>query len=229
MYAGVVSYSLFFLYHLWYIFRNKRVLKIEFYVSLIFSFSVAVIFGVFKYSHPIIGVWSIVLLCLYLLNLGVVIVYTYRNYSWWDKMGKYIVLMIVVIYSIGATATVYIIKSKTNKDNYFTSVTSTELEDIIAEQEDNIIYFGRPTCPQCKEFESLIREKSSELEHLIYYFNIDEAREENEEYLNKIMEEYELRAVPTVMITNNGQILKVISDSDVEQMISDVEQKFKSL
>ncbi|AFS79658.1 copper amine oxidase-like protein [Gottschalkia acidurici 9a] len=93
---------------------------------------------------------------------------------------------------------------------------------------DNLIYFGRPTCPYCQEFEYHLKKTLEDKNVTVYYFNSDYWREKDgfEEIVNK----YDVRYVPYLVKLKNGVIQDSLSlnDRTYEKEIKDHIEAFIS-
>jgi thiol-disulfide isomerase/thioredoxin len=79
------------------------------------------------------------------------------------------------------------------------------LYEIIGDEKVSYIYFGRPTCPDCVDFFPILEDVMDELSQIVYYFNTDERRVEDE--YEEIMSIFDVVWVPTVFRVENSIIL----------------------
>ena len=105
-----------------------------------------------------------------------------------------------------------------------------EPEETIA-FDHGIIYFGRPTCPQCVQLEDyiLVGLESTGDEFSIAYFNTDTWRGHG--LFNDILEKYHVLGIPYVVYIHENSVCDVLQISDIEDeqsSIQEVETFFKN-
>ncbi len=92
-----------------------------------------------------------------------------------------------------------------NKE-YLVQIRDTnELESIV----NGIIYFGRPSCPNCIKFEPTLKRMITQNKTTVYYFNTDYFRENEllpEEELGKIFQRFTVEEVPLMVVLTNGSL-----------------------
>jgi len=86
------------------------------------------------------------------------------------------------------------------------SITYDTFIDKINKKEDFIVYVGRPTCPDCTEFEPKLIEMIEKygLSQKIYYLNVAEIRKDDAEW-ELFKEKYEIQYTPTIVKIENGK------------------------
>lgn len=94
-----------------------------------------------------------------------------------------------------------------------------------------IIYFGRPTCPQCVQLEDyiLVGLESMGDEFSIAYFNTDAWRDH--ELFSDVLEKYHVLSLPYVIYIRENSVCDVLQISDIEDeqiSIQEVETFFKN-
>ncbi|PQF23602.1 thioredoxin family protein [Enterococcus mundtii] len=94
--------------------------------------------------------------------------------------------------------------------NTLTLISNSQLQAMVDKKEDAIIYFGRPTCPQCQEFEPLLRKTLAKNKTSIYYYNTDEARKDNSDTLSNFSAKLDVDTVPTVIKLSKGKTIDKI-------------------
>lgn len=88
------------------------------------------------------------------------------------------------------------------------SINSQELKTNIKDKEDMWIYIGRPTCQECEKFSPVLKEFLKENKKSIYYYNTDKATKENKQEMISLLEELEIKLVPTIIHLKEGKIIK---------------------
>ena len=95
-------------------------------------------------------------------------------------------------------------------------VGNTEMYEILNDTSDegSFVYIGRPTCPHCVEFEPTLEETLEYLGQELRYFQIDLAREEDDESemtMAEIMDELGVTGVPRIVYIENGLVIDSLS------------------
>ncbi|OTN76137.1 hypothetical protein A5886_001214 [Enterococcus sp. 8G7_MSG3316] len=90
-------------------------------------------------------------------------------------------------------------------------VRNQELAQALESDSKFFIYIGRPTCPICEDFESILENALEELDNNLYYFNTDKARDEDEEKMLALIESLEIVAVPTIIYVEYGEVISQLN------------------
>lgn len=90
----------------------------------------------------------------------------------------------------------------------------TEISDIeqCTNFEEGFIYFGRPSCKFCQEFQSYVATASKETKQAIYYFNTDTWRDNP--LFETILAEYSVKQVPLLVYRNHGITKQITIDPE---------------
>lgn len=123
-------------------------------------------------------------------------------------------LMLFFFFSIGFS--IYYIN---NINRYFVNISNQEIEYIIYQDKYNIIYVGRPSCPQCAIVEPLFRNIARNNSVTVYYYNTHIAREENSDKMIEVITRHNINTIPTVLYTRNGEILYLFDMSNSEDIV----------
>jgi len=113
-----------------------------------------------------------------------------------------------------------------NNANELVYVGNTEMYEILNDTsgEGVFVYIGRPTCPVCVEFEPTLRETLRYLDQELRYYQVDLAREaddESEMTMSEIMNELEVSGVPRIVYIENGVVIdSLASNQPKERVIS---------
>lgn len=94
---------------------------------------------------------------------------------------KKLMCFILIIFSLPTILYVYT-QMATSKEGLY-EVDSISLEKIMNGKDTLFVYVGRPTCPQCKEFEPILQKVLNNQHQSMGYYNTDNARKENEDKL----------------------------------------------
>lgn len=114
-----------------------------------------------------------------------------------------------------------LIKGSSEKDNYptevnqniekytddyekniqnFNEITSDELLSMLDDKKELLVYFGRESCPYCREFVPILNTTSSGKNREIYYIDTEET--ENNMELKKLRENLGVEFVPSLLKFN---------------------------
>ena len=87
----------------------------------------------------------------------------------------------------------------------------TDINELLSGEFNGIIYFGRDSCPFCKQFNIALASIVSENSYMIYKFDTDYWRDH--EYFDRILEKYQVTQIPT--------IVRVVGVNEFETFIYD--------
>lgn len=111
---------------------------------------------------------------------------------------------------------------------YKTSIVRSDvLKEIVEiselyEVNNEIIYFGRDTCPSCVVATQFLQEYLSEEDITISYFNTDTFRDDT--CFPTVIKDFNITVVPSLVLVQNGKYIKSVSlvsdsgDLDIEQL-----------
>lgn len=92
-------------------------------------------------------------------------------------------------------------------------ITVGEFKNMLRAGEKQVVYIGRPTCPNCVTYRPIQDKVLKELDMKITYFNTDEGRKEDVESMKQIMETLNVSGVPTLALVNNGKVEEIAPES----------------
>lgn len=78
----------------------------------------------------------------------------------------------------------------------------------------NVVYIGRPTCPDCAEFQPILEEKVKGNNLKVYYYNTDDAKKNNMKDFNKIKDELNIKYVPVLILYDGNKEVNRIGYED---------------
>lgn len=87
------------------------------------------------------------------------------------------------------------------------------------------IYFGRPTCPECIEFEPHLLEFLEENNQVVYYYNTSYWKEDSQ--YDQILAKYHVDSVPLLVKTVNGEYRDIyqfdpdVTDEETKSQLED--------
>jgi predicted bacteriocin transport accessory protein len=97
----------------------------------------------------------------------------------------------------------------------FKEINPEEAEALIEEEEGNIIYIGRETCPYCRKFVRKLSPLAKENDFTVYYLHAHHPTHEEE--VNELREKYEVKTVPGLIYSSDTAGLVVKTDSSLEK------------
>lgn len=123
--------------------------------------------------------------------------------------NMYLVLAMVLVTCIAINLNIY----KTEKpfryalQNMASTITLKELERLPTDIPDCNIFITREDCPACNTVKYDLYKYTYETGMKIWRYDTTEDREKRAEQLNKILNDYKVDAVPTLLIFKNGVVL----------------------
>ena len=96
------------------------------------------------------------------------------------------------------------IKEEIEDNSYFIVINASLFKEKFYNNEKNIFFVGRDTCPACKNFKPTVMEFANKEKINIYYVNIGNF--ENNDF-DMISDFVNIQYIPTLIISNNGKIL----------------------
>lgn len=105
-------------------------------------------------------------------------------------------------------------------------ISANELKDKLNENETFIIYFGRPTCPYCRNLSPVLKEFNERIDESLFYFNTD-GEDYDEEMKTFLSDELGISSVPTTLSFVNGEPVNgwVGDDATVDDLYSILYEK----
>lgn len=77
--------------------------------------------------------------------------------------------------------------------------------------DEGILYFGKPSCPNCEMFKPILNEMADEERVKVYYFNTDYFRENellDSDEMAEVLKEFNVERVPSLKALAEGKILE---------------------
>ncbi|PGT89972.1 thioredoxin family protein [Bacillus thuringiensis] len=109
--------------------------------------------------------------------------------------------------AIGQETQVKAEKPVTQEDNsQLNKITVGDFKNVLRAGEKQVVYIGRPTCPNCVVYRPIQDKALKDLDMKITYFNTDEGRKEDAESMKQVMETLNVEGVPTLALVNNGKV-----------------------
>ncbi len=95
---------------------------------------------------------------------------------------------------------------------------------ITNDDEEMIFYMGRDDCEACLEIHPALRSLSQRFHVKIYYYNTLLDRDTNPAKLQEVLDKYQIKSVPTILVIRGSEILERFSSphaaDDLEKMLS---------
>lgn len=151
-----------------------------------------------------------------------------------DKKLLYATIALVVVIIASCLSLMFINNSSQDKTNVsnnsdtsssiaqydeYKTVGSDDVFGLLSDIDGSIIYVGRDTCPHCAEFAPKLIEAIQKEDVLVYYYNTAEARTENADKLNELMDKLDIKSVPALIKIEHGEVVARLDDYDSEEMI----------
>lgn len=97
-------------------------------------------------------------------------------------------------------------------------------EEVLDQNVPSIVYFSTDGCGPCQAIEPVLEELQDKLEDNINIQNVHVTFEEGMNRLNKLAEEYEIMAYPTLLVIKDQEAVKyIIGKYTVEEILADLE------
>lgn len=125
--------------------------------------------------------------------------------------------LLFIISIIVISLTVLIIIDNRNEQNLLLNINSNEYDEIIANDENKIIYIGRPTCPECAEIQPILENIIEEVGVKVYYYNTENAKKDDMDSFNNIKESYNIQYVPVLINYEGDEEVNRFEYSDYEE------------
>lgn len=133
------------------------------------------------------------------------------------KMRRLFVLCVILI-----------LTSCTQNNELVSSVLTTSsieigneaFEKLFIDEAAVFIYIGRSTCPVCTELEPILVDVVKELNVVLYYYDTDVARTEDEETMTLLLDRLEIMSVPTIIYVVNGEIVEKLQGMQTAESLN---------
>lgn len=140
---------------------------------------------------------------------------------------KRVLIISVIIVVLIAISLLLLYKSNLSLIN----ITSSKFQEILRDNEEKLIYVGRPTCPGCEEIKPILEEELKEQGVKAYYYNTDKAKKENMDSFNEIKEELGIKYVPVVIYYKGNIEIKRVEEDDYREnnnALTEIIEQYKS-
>ncbi|MBX9158325.1 thioredoxin family protein [Bacillus cereus] len=97
--------------------------------------------------------------------------------------------------------------SEYKEDNsHLNKLTTVDFKSVLSSGESKIIYLGRPTCPNCRDYRPIQDKVLKDMDMKIEYYNTDDAKKEDMDSFKQILETLKVEGVPTLLKVRDGKV-----------------------
>ncbi|MGL5549309.1 MAG: thioredoxin family protein, partial [Culicoidibacterales bacterium] len=89
--------------------------------------------------------------------------------------------------------------SNSAAEKFLPKTTTAALATRLDNQEDFLVYIGRPTCSACVEFLPKLESAAKTNELIVDYYNVDDASAESETTKNEMLDRLQIEGTPTLL------------------------------
>lgn len=120
-----------------------------------------------------------------------------------NKKWIFVIFLIIVLLC-------YIILKSQSKDEYqksiqtFDMVCISDIENKVKKDQDFILYIGRETCPDCRDFAPVLSEVAKDNDLKVLY--LDSTDTEKTKNLKDFRDKYNILYVPSLLISKDGNL-----------------------
>lgn len=123
---------------------------------------------------------------------------------------------IVFLFVIGVALVIFFWTNSRNAEaNHLVDVDTNRLTQIVSNEENALVYIGRPTCSMCQEFKPELEKKLLKSRKNLFYLNTDEHRSENG--FGDVLEKISVDSVPVIVKMKNGEAISWFTYDDFKQ------------
>lgn len=122
------------------------------------------------------------------------------------KISVLLILLFICIFKITD-----IVINESKEVNSYVYIDESGLESKLINQKDVIVYFYKNNCSPCNKFKDTLNKVIENEDYTIYGINIEENRND----ALRILEKYDIKYTPTVVVYKNGK-----EQNRIEEMIS---------
>lgn len=154
-------------------------------------------------------------------------------------MKKFIFIscLICMISGCSKAASTHVIQKDFSKEQII-EIDYEQFQQMISQQEDFVLYIGRPDCQDCQEFEPYLKEYLNENKGVyLYYFNTKKYRDlaksegasqSDKDFYEQLYDELEFSWTPTLKFVYHGEFEDTYTFLDKDYYsISDKDEKKK--
>lgn len=142
-----------------------------------------------------------------------------------NKFNRIIILFSTLIIGLSILFVVNILGNYAKVKKYYNpeTVQSTmveidlqQLEDLQKNKETTMIYFGRPSCPDCNKIKPNLDILVNNSHSLVYYYNTEQDRDDNHDEMQAVLDTYGVATVPALVVwADAGETQEVYFNEDI--------------
>lgn len=123
---------------------------------------------------------------------------------------------IAFLLAIGVAMIIFFWTNSRNAEaNHLVDIDINRLTQIVSNQENALVYIGRPTCSMCREFKPGLEKTLLKNRKELLYLNTDEHR--SEKGFGDILEKINVDSVPVIVKLENGEAISWFTYDDFKQ------------
>lgn len=119
-----------------------------------------------------------------------------------------VTIFFMVRFSLSIDYKKYEVSFLEDESQLLSRITLSQLEKKVNNEDESIIYIGRDTCEVCQNYLPVLLSELKDKRKKIDYYNTDLDRQFNKENMDKILNEIDIKEVPTIIYVKNGNVLK---------------------
>lgn len=118
--------------------------------------------------------------------------------------------------------------TKVSQDNYdklinsTTEIDSKKNKELISQNNNNIIYIGRRSCPYCQQFITTLEPSILKTQAKVYYLNTEEKDKELFDFADK----YQIKEIPQLLVFKENEIVEKYDRSTNQEGLIDFLKKY---
>ena len=121
-----------------------------------------------------------------------------------------ILLIVMLVLVLGAGFFVYHRKTA----DTLTKINTVQLNRIVTNKKETLIYIGRPSCPACEVFNSRLstQMKNNIFRPKVYYYNTNANR--SDKNFTSTLKKLNITSVPDFLVIKNGKVVQTYTGLD---------------
>ena len=153
-----------------------------------------------------------------IMNGGILIIFTIHKIG--ERILKKKIIMLTFSLLLLAIIGIYLFAGEKKGEEILTRVDNRAVLDMLEEQQDGLIYVGRPTCDDCVAFVPVLEQALGSKGKQALYFNTDDNKV-SQVLFDQVIDLLDIEMVPTVVAIEDGQIAaKLQGNADQDMMMS---------
>ncbi|MBC1520545.1 thioredoxin family protein [Listeria aquatica] len=106
--------------------------------------------------------------------------------------------------------------------SFLNPIGTEKFSQIEIDKRTQVVYVGRPTCPDCQAFQPILQQvlKENDWGKLDYY-NTDQAGEKDRKAMISALKKVKIDSVPTLIAFKNGKVQAIFHGNDSKKELTD--------